>query len=223
MKKTSDGTRSSTRNPRSRGSNQSIPKAPLAEQFVQIADTAAASVERHDQEDQKELASKPSPPSEKYTRGTSNLQGGLESEHKNLPLVHQPNVAQVRDICESESKNKLDCIKEELTAQDKEIALLRADMQAMNQSVQQSMSQMVHQPFISLRNSDCSPASNNAEFGDNAGGKVEDVPIPSARSKYSTSQRLAKFKKKLDESRRHSSKRDRRIKKENRRRRQNRD
>eukprot|EP00171_Calliarthron_tuberculosum_P001728 IDg1728t1 len=45
MKKTSDGAGTSTRRLRSRGSSQSLHSALLAEQFDQIADTAAASVE----------------------------------------------------------------------------------------------------------------------------------------------------------------------------------
>eukprot|EP00171_Calliarthron_tuberculosum_P023213 IDg23213t1 len=57
MKKTSNGVGPSTRRSRSCGSNQSLPKTLLAEQFVQIADTAAASVERQGQEDHERLAS----------------------------------------------------------------------------------------------------------------------------------------------------------------------
>eukprot|EP00171_Calliarthron_tuberculosum_P001729 IDg1729t1 len=113
MKKTSDRAVPSTRRSRSRRSNQSFPKAPLAEQFVQIIDTAAASVERQGQEDHEGLAPQASPNPEDLTRGSFQAQAASASEYKVLPRVHQPNVAQVKVICENKAENQLDRIKEQ--------------------------------------------------------------------------------------------------------------
>lgn len=77
------------------------------------------------------------------------------------------------------------------------IALLRADMHAMKQSVNQSISQIYHQYFRSSIDPESSPTINNVETGDSVIGKRNTYQFPPQKSNTLQSKDLISSRKNL--------------------------
>lgn len=58
---------------------------------------------------------------------------------KFITRVNLPNVTKLRDICQKEADDRLEKFCSEFRSRDEEIAVLLADMEAMKQSLRQTM------------------------------------------------------------------------------------
>lgn len=135
---------------RSRGSSHgSLPiadaEATLSEQFSHITETATEIEDRRNKERRARV------PLDTWPHGlsvqqeihlpvaTNKMKAITSHTAKSSPRLHMPNVAQLWAICNEQADNSLVVFKKELAAREKEIAILRAKMEAMMQSLRQNM------------------------------------------------------------------------------------